>query len=207
MSVVTTIDDVTEWVRNNICPKVRLKVPPEENEPMDEEAAEAYKLVHPAAFAMYVPTSEKLPPGVVSRIPSICVRVLEGEDDVKAREGTIRLQLAFSTYDHGIHGKDVFKPVLPNVMEQWTGPESDAYFLRNGGGWRDAWNLVDIALAEIESAATIGGLRLDLTQPIAFGPLKDQEGIPDFYPFWFAWVEFSLTRKLIRHTGEYDNFL
>lgn len=210
MSVVTTIDDVVAWVQENICPKVQLKVPPEtENDPMDEEAAATYQLVQPAAFALYVPTSEKLPPGVISRIPSICVRVIEGEDDVKMREGTIRLQLAFSTYDPGTHGKDIFRPddEKPGEVRQWQGPDADAFFRRNGDGWRDAWNMVDVSLAEIERAPTIGGLRLDMSQPVAFGPLKDQEGIPDFYPFWFAWVEFSLIRKLMRHTGEYDNLL
>lgn len=208
MSVVTTIDDVTAWVQKNICANIRLKVPPEnETDPMDEEAAAAYQLVQPAAFAMYVPTAEKLPPGIVSRIPSICVRVVEGEDDMKAREGTIRFQLMFSAYDPGTHGKDVFNQDGQGCFVQWNGIEADAYFRRNGDGWRDAWNMVDIALAAVESAPNVGGLCLDASQPISFGALKDQEGIPDFYPYWFAWVEFSLSRKLMRHTSEYDNLL
>lgn len=67
-------------------------------------------------------------------------------------------------------------------MQQWTGPEAEEYFDRNGDGWRDAWNFVDIALREIESRTNIAGYEIDRSTPVKFGPLTEQEAIPDFTP-------------------------
>ena len=71
MSVVHLIDTLTEWAKDNICDKVRLKMPPG-NEKPDDEGYE-YNLVNPAVFPMYVPTEEKLPPNIHSPFPSICI--------------------------------------------------------------------------------------------------------------------------------------
>lgn len=119
------------------------------------------------------------------------------------------MQLCFSTWNPGTHGADVLKPVPGDSlrMQQWTGPEAEEYFDRNGDGWRDAWNLVDIALREIESRTNIAGYEIDRSTPVKFGPLTEQEAIPDFYPFWYAWISFTLTYPLRRNNPSVETLL
>ena len=203
MSVVHLIDTVTEWARENISEHVKLKVPPKNTEAND--AGYDYQLATPATFATYTPTSDKLPPEVTP-FPSLCVRILSGEDSLGSSSGTAQLQFCFSTWDPGLHDKDHFIPVegKPGVWHQGNG---SADFERNGDGWHDAWNFVDVALRALESAPNIGGYAIDRAQPIKYGPLTEQESIPDFYPFWFAWVSFKITYPLVRNVEDYQKFL
>ena len=63
MSVVNILDKVTDWVRSEICPKIELKCPPSTEE-MPDDAGYDYKRVHPAAFTLFLPTKDKLPPAI-----------------------------------------------------------------------------------------------------------------------------------------------
>lgn len=208
MTVVTILDTLTEWARQNIASKIMLKVPPDSEDGADDGGYD-YRLANPAVFAMYVPTKEKLPPGILSPYPSICVRFLEGSDELAAGLRSIGVQLCFSAWDPGTHGKDIILPNQNNPMGQrkLRGPEAYDKFQRNGDGWRDAWNLVDIALREIEQVTNINGLAIDRSTPVKFGPLAEQEAIPDFYPFWYAWASFSVTCPVIRAVQDYENLL
>ena len=136
---------------------------------------------------MYVPTEDKLPKGVPSAFPSLCVRFMENEDDLATMKGTIGIQLLLSVWSPGTHGADDFR--------------------RNGEGWRDAWNFTDIAVQAVESVTHISGYTIDRSTPVKCGPLTEQEAIPDFYPFWFTWVTFQLTYPLIRNIEETQEFL
>lgn len=193
MTVVCVLDALTKWARENICPKVRLKVPPDAEQDPDD-AGYAYKLTNPTAFTLYVPTKEKLPPGVISPIPSICVRFVEGANNLSDGKGSIGIQLCFSTWDPGTHGEDELFPNGDGTYRRGKG----GAFWRNGDGWRDVWNMVDITLREIESATNIDGLVIDRSVPVKFGPITEQDSIPDFYPFWFAWVSFSVSYPIVR---------
>lgn len=212
MTVVGMLDTLTEWVRENICTKLQLKVPPD-SETDATDAGYEYKRVHPAAFTLYVPAKDKKPPNILSPFPSVCVRIADGADNLAASQASvnrsINVELCFSTWDPGTHGKDVILPNPKNALEplKWTGPEADAYFRRHGEGWRDAWNMVDVALREIESVSNIGGLLIDRTVPIKFGPLKEQESIPNYYPFWFTWVSFAVSCPVYRNNKDVDKYL
>lgn len=205
MSVVHLIDTLTEWARQNVCQQIRLKVAPENTAANDE--GYKYELVNPAAFPMYVPTPEKLPPNIHTSFPSLCVGFAKGTDLPAAGSGSVKIQLSFSAWDTGLHGKDIFHPVGNNAFRRWSGEEADAYFKRSGDGWRDAWNFVDIALRAVESVTHIGEYAIDRSAPIEFGPLAEQEAIPDLYPFWFAWVTFTVTYPLRRNIQNLENFL
>lgn len=148
MSVVHMLDTLTEWARQNICEQIKLKVPPENTAP--DDSGYAYNLATPAAFAMYVPTSDKLSPGIHAPFPSLCVRFVTGQDVPAEDSGSVEVQLCFSAWNPGTHGEDVFLPNGDGTMHRWTGEDADAYFKRNGDGWRDAWNFVDIALRAVE---------------------------------------------------------
>ena len=206
MSVVHVIDTVTDWARANICPKIQLKQPPADLDAATDEGYE-YKLVTPAAFAMYVPTSEKLPPGIHSPFPSLCVRFMAGQDEQANGKGFVDLQLCFSTWDPGLHGEDILRANGDKSFKRWSGEEADAYFRRTGDGWRDAWNFVDIALRAVESETNIGGFVIDKATPVKYGPLTEQEAIPDLYPTWFAWISFRVTYPLVRNIQDFQEFL
>lgn len=208
MTVVGILDTLTEWARENICKKVLLKVPPDD-ETAATDAGYEYKRVNPAAFALYVPAKDKLPPSVLSPFPSVCVRFVEGSDTLAAGRRSIGIELCFSSWDPGTHGKDVLIPNREDYMEprEWSGPEAEAYFRRHGEGWRDVWNMIDIALREIEIVTNIDGILIDRSVPVKYGPLREQEAIPDYYPFWFAWVSFTVSCPITRPIQGVDELL
>lgn len=206
MSVVKVIDTVTEWARTNICEHIKLKQPPADLDAATDAEYE-YKLVTPATFAMYVPTSEKLPPGIHSPFPSLCVRFVNGQNEPANGSGMVDLQFCFSTWDTGLHGEDILKPNPDGSFSRWSGEEASDFFRRTGDGWRDAWNFVDIALRAVESTTEIGGFVIDRATPVKFGPLTEQEAIPDLYPTWFAWISFRVTYPLVRNIEDFQNFL
>lgn len=205
MSVVHIIDTLTEWARENVCNKIKLKVPPLDG--AFDDAGYQYKLVNPAAFGMYLPTSEKLPPNIHNPFPSVCVGFSKGQDVLAENAASLNVQLSFATWDTGIHGKDIYGKINYNEYQQWSGTEADAYFRRSGEGWRDAWNFVDIALRELESLTHIGGYVIDRSTPIEFGPLAEQEGIPNLYPFWFAWISFRIKYSIVRNDEKIQQYL
>lgn len=203
MSVVHVIDTLTEWARQNICEFVKLKMPPANLEANDE--GYTYTLVNPSAFPMYVPTSEKLPPSIHSEFPSLCVRFVKGEDSVQKNEGSLDVQFCFSAWDPGLHGQDTFHPNQDQSFTKQKPVYAD--FSRNGDGWRDVWNFVDTAIRALESVTHIGGYIIDRQTPVQFGPLMEQEAIPDFYPFWFAWVSFRVNYPLRRNIEDLQKYL
>lgn len=205
MSIVKILDDVTEWARQNICSKIELKVPPKNTEPND--SAYEYKTANPVAFTMYVPTDDKLPENIPSSFPSLCVRFMEGENDLSNNKGTIGIQLLLSVWSPGTYSKDHLA-VNPNDPLQWQAqPDGKVKFARNGEGWRDVWNFADLALKAVESTTNISGYEIDLSVPVKFGPLTEQEAIPDYYPLWFTWVTFQLTYPLKRNIEDFQTLL
>lgn len=193
MSVVHVIDTLTEWAKQNICASVKLKMPPQNLEANDAEYS--YETVTPTVFPMYVPTSEKLPPSIHSPFPSLCVRFIKGADDIAGSKGHLDVQFCFSAWDPGTHGQDI-------SLE-----EGVLHFERNGNGWRDVWNFVDTALRAVESVTNIGGYAIDRETPVEFGPLTEQESIPDFYPLWFAWISFRVNYPLRRNIEDLQQYL
>ena len=59
MSVVNTIERLAKWAGENICEKVRLKLPAEDSG--NESYNQRYELGTPAAFARVVPENDRLP--------------------------------------------------------------------------------------------------------------------------------------------------
>lgn len=205
LSIVKILDDVTEWARENICSKIHLKVPPQTGEPNDEEYA--YKTANPVAFTMFVPTEDRLPKDIPTVFPSLCVRFLEGEDDLAEMKGTIGIQLLLSVWNPGTHAADQLAPV-PGDSLQWQAQSAEnVKFRRNGDGWRDVWNFADIAVQAIEKSTHISGYEIDHSVPVKFGPLMEQEAVPDYYPFWFAWVSFRLSYPLRHSAADILQFL
>ena len=205
MSVVNLIDTLAEWAKQNICEHIQLKQAPLSDEP--EDGGYDYKLVHPAVFPMYVPTSEKLPPNIHAPFPSLCVRFVKGADTVTERTGAVDIQLCFSAWNPGIHGRDILLSADGKTFRPWSEAEAQTYFRQTSDGWRDVYNFVDIALRAVESVDCIGQYTIDKSTPVEFGPLAEQESIPDFYPMWFAWISFRVTYPLRRYNPDIENLL
>ena len=78
MSIVNSIETVRDWLTTEVCPLVKLKLP-------DDNATDAsypYKLVNPTAFSLFVPSKDRTPPKVAAPIPSVCVQIVQGNDDL-----------------------------------------------------------------------------------------------------------------------------
>lgn len=204
MAIVNSIETVREWLTASVCPLVKLKLP-------DDNATDAsypYKLVNPEAFSLFVPSKDRTPPKVAAPIPSVCVQIVQGEDDLIKHARGIKIRLCFSAWDPGYHGPDIFTPQGDGTtyVQQYN-EETSAYFVKNGEGWRDAWNFVDTALRLIENAEYMGDLRVVKEQGITFGPFTEQDAIPDFYPYWYAWAQFTVEEILTRNPQNYNHLL
>lgn len=205
MSIVNSIEVVRGWLDANVCPKVKLKLP-------DDNATDAsypYKLVNPAAFSLFIPSKDRTPPKIHAPIPSVCVQIVQGKDDMIASTRGIKIRLCFAAWDPGYHGPDIFIPTgdgSGTYVQQYN-EEARAFFQKNGEGWRDVWNFVDTALREVENTEYMDGLRVVKEEDITFGLFAEQDSVPDFYPFWYAWVELTVAETLTRTQASYDHLL
>lgn len=204
MSVVHLIDTLTKWAQENVCDHITLKVPPANEEAVD--SGYDYKTAKPTAFAMYTPTSDKLPPSIRSPFPSLCIQVIGGEDTPDDGTGFVDIRFTFSTWDPGTHGKDILVPTSPDGIRWAMGGKND-HFQRNGDGWRDVWNFVDIARRAVGAVTKIGSYTIDKSTPIKFGPMTEQEAIADLYPFWVAWLSFRMDHTVVRDIEDLSEFL
>ena len=208
MSIVNIIDRVCAWADTAICENIRLKAAPADSAAVD--GGYDYQLVKPAVFPLFVPTSDRLPPKVLSQFPSLCVRVTEGTDDMTAKSGGVTIQLGLSAWNPGTHAKDLYTCNAEGetlVFTPYKTPQGDGYFVQDAEGWRDAWNFLDVARRAVEGAASIDGLQIDRAAGVRFGPYKEQEAIPDFYPLWFAWLEFTIRYPIVYDMPQYSEFL
>lgn len=210
MTITQCIDNVTDWLNVTVCPKIKLKLPD------DNQNGREYtvKAVNPTAFAMYQPGSDKLPPGVISPFPSVVVQLLEGSDNVTASNGRMKLQLSFTAWNPGNHAGELTRAIQMTTASesadlnvQLGAVDSEQSFTRDAEGWKDVWNFVDRALREIENAEYLNGLRVVKEEPITFGQFQQEGQISDLYPYWGAWVIFTIERGIARTGATYSQFL
>lgn len=214
MAIVTAIDKIRDWVESEICSQVQLKAP--DNDVVDEDYA--YKLVHPAAFSMFTPTEDKLPEGVETSIPSVTIRITDGEDLPAKGSREMKVTLLFAAWSPGLHAGDYLEAVQyerddNGVLRQITSvkkyPPNAKVFDMDAEGWRDAWNFVDTAVRIIENVEYLGGYRFMKERGLKFAPVASQEATPEYWPFWFANVEFYISETIgtERKHVLYDNLL
>lgn len=203
MSIVDSLERIRGWVEKTICSQVQLKCPNDEH----ANSAYPYRLVNPAAFAMYVPNADGLPNESPPTIPSVCIQLVAGKH--KSNDGTMQIRMCFAAWDPALHGKDTFLPIdgKPGEYGQLSEDDAKKVFARSSEGWKDAWNFVDVAVREIESTETISGMRVVIEDGVTFGPATEQEAIVDFYPYWFAWVNFTLYHGITRSIPSHNEFL
>ena len=202
MSIVNDLMKISEWMQEHICDKVLLKLPSDEQAGGDYE----YELVHPTAFPLFTPSKDRLPPNVKAPIPSMCIRLKEGEH---RQDGinTMRLSVHFATWNPGIHGKDIFLPTDETATDiRSYNQNATAEYQRTASGWMDVYGFMDVALRELEQAEYIADMRIVSEDGIKYGMTSDKDGLDDFYPYWLGWLEFTLQGGIVRNKS-YNEFL
>lgn len=167
MTIIKTLDEVRTWLENEICENFTFKKDPGKEEPID--ASYNYKLVKPKAFTLYPPFDEKF--------PSVTVQFSNGSQSKFDESGELRLRFLFATWNPGLHYKNDGTPA----------------FTLNVDGWRDVWNFVDFTLRKITNTNSISPrIRIKHEDKIGYGPMAENETIPNYYPYWCAWIEFTI---------------
>lgn len=201
MTIVDSLIQISNWLDERVCKDLKFKAPPKEID-MPINGKYKYQEVTPKAFPMFLPAKDKLPPGIISNIPSICVQLVQGEDDNINESRELNINLGFSCWNPGAHSKDVYYP-------KETRPENPEPYKSTVDGWMDVWNFVDYALRQIEMVADMNGLKIVQSKPITFGPYKEQDDVPDYYPHWFAWIKLTVQTHYLRNNVDkiYEEFL
>lgn len=209
MTLVQSIDRVVEWLNANACNQITLKLPSDKI----NDAGYSVQYVNPTAFPLYVPGKDRLPPSVPAPVPSVCVQLMEGEDNLTDKKRKLNVRLCLACWNPGEHGGEIFYP-----REDATAEAGHIYsrdhkavaqtYARNMEGWRDSFNFVDLVLGELEGTEYIEGLRLVKESGVKFGLFTEEGNIWDYYPYWHSWITFTLEAGVVvRPPKEYENLL
>lgn len=209
MTLVQSIDKVVEWLATTVCPQISLKLPDD----YKNDDNYGVEFVNPAAFPLYVPGKDRLPPSVPAPIPSVCVQLMEGSDDLLKKQRHFQIRLCLACWNPGVHGLEVLHA---RKNEKATGGysyftkegEAAQTYTRNMEGWRDSFNFADVVLRELEGTEYIAGHRLVKESGIKFGLFTEEGNIWDYYPYWHNWITFTLEAGVVARTPkEYDKYL
>ena len=209
MTLVQSIDKVVEWLRESVCSQISLKLPDDYTNGTGYDV----QFVNPAAFPLYVPGKDRLPPSVPAPIPSVCVQLMEGSDDLLQRKRQLNIRLCFACWNPGEHGGEVLHArkdttALGGYSYYTVAGEAAETYARNMEGWRDSFNFADLVLRELEGTEYIAGHRLVKESGIKFGLFTEDGNIWDYYPYWHNWITFTLEAGVVVKTPKtYENFL
>lgn len=208
MTLVESIDKLVAWFNENVCGQIRLKLPDD----YKNDTSYDVEFVNPAAFPLYVPGKDRLPPTVRAPIPSICVQLMEGNDDLLEKRRQMQIRLCLACWNPGEHGGEVAHPkpdpAALGGYSYYTTKEAEQTYTRNMDGWRDSFNLMDLVLRELEGTEFIAGHRLVKESGIKFGLFTEEGNIWDYYPYWHSWITITLEAGVVVRTPkEYENLL
>lgn len=167
MTVISVLEDVKDWLDNEICENFEFKKDPGKEEAID--TGYKYELVKPKVFILYPPFDEKF--------PSVTIQFGNGIQSKFNESGELKLRFLFGTWNPGLHSKD---------------GETKTFDI-NVEGWRDVWNFIDFTLRKVSNTNSIGSnIRIKHEDSVSFGPMAENETIPNYYPYWCAWLEFTV---------------
>lgn len=208
MTLVNSIDKIVEWLQDNVCPQIFLKLPDDDRN--DETNAVEY--VNPSAFPLYVPGKDRLPPNVPAPIPSVCVQLMEGKDELLNKRRSLNIRLCLACWNPGTHGDEILYPSAEKSADfglKYTQENKGTAqtYARNMDGWRDSFNFVDLILRELEGTEYINGLRLVKESDIKYGLFTEDGNIWDYYPYWHSWITFTLEAGVVVKPRPYEDLL
>lgn len=213
MTLVQSIDKIVEWLNEVVCGNISLKLPD------DYKNDDSYDVdyVNPTAFPLYVPGKDRLPPNVPAPIPSVCVQLMEGSDDLLTKKRQLQFRLCLACWNPGLHGSEVFyrsnpSPESKKALEKYTyyrgTGETAQTYTRNMEGWRDSFNFADSVLRALENTEYIAGHRLVKETGIKYGLFTEEGNIWDYYPYWHNWITITLEAGVVTRPPEiYKDFL
>lgn len=202
MAIVNDLTKIRDWLQTEVCDKVQFKLPNEDK----ADASYPYELVKPTAFVLFTPTKDRLPPNVRAPIPSVCIRLVEGEHRPTESTNRMSLMLNFCTWNPGIHARDNFVPIEEGAGMKGYNQVAEGEYKRSVDGWQDVYNFIDVALRAIERAQYIADMRVVSEDGIKYGMTSDANGLDDFYPFWPAWISFTVQAGNVR-AKSFDDLL
>lgn len=202
MAIVNDLNRIRDWLQSEICDKITLKLPADDN----ADGGYKYELVHPAAFALFTPTKDRLPPNVRAPIPSVCLRLVEGEHRTQESTNTMKLILNFCTWNPGNHRQDNYEPIEPGAGIKGYNISATAEYERTAEGWQDVFSFIDYALRVLESEQYIADMRIVAEDGIQYGMTSDKDGLDDFYPYWMGWITFTVQAGNVRKKS-FDDLL
>lgn len=168
MNVIQILEEAKDWLDKEVCKEISLKRPPDSGG-VDAEDYN-YQLVHPKAFIMYPPLTEKF--------PSVTVQFGKGNENKNKHSGEIELRFLFGSWDPGFH---------------YTEAGHTLGFKENNNGWKDVWNFIDIARRKLKNTNSIGKhLRIKHENEIQFGPMSERDVIANYYPHWCGWIAITV---------------
>lgn len=209
MNLVQVIDTLVNWLNEDVCPGIELKLPDD----YKNDASYEVVMVNPAAFPLYVPGKEALPPSVAAPIPSVCVQLMEGADDLPSSRRTLQIRLCLACWNPGTHGDASYRPTedpdaVAGISYYRTTAGAEQSYTRNMDGWRDSFNFADRVLRAVENAEYIDGLHLATDKPIKYGMFVEDGNIWDYYPYWHNWISFEIDTGVAPRSPEaYNEFL
>lgn len=209
MTLVQSIDKVVDWLRESVCPQITLKLPDDDR----NDGSYDVRYVNPAAFPLYVPGKDRLPPNVAAPVPSVCVQMEEGNDELIDRKRQFKIRFCLACWNPGEHGAEKWnarknEQALGGFSFVKANGEDAEEYTRNMEGWRDSFNFMDLVLRELEGTEYINGLRLVKENGIKFGLFTEEGNIWDYYPYWHSWISFTLEAGVVIKTPEiYKNLL
>lgn len=203
MTLVQSIDNVVGWLNDTVCKQISLKLPDDYR----NDASYDVEFVNPTAFPLYVPGKDRLPPSVPAPIPSVCVQLMEGSDDLLKSKRQLQIRLCLACWNPGEHGGELWNArknddVLGGYSFYRADGEAAQSYTRNMEGWRDSFNFTDLVLREVEGTEYIKGLRLVKESGIKFGLFTEEGNIWDYYPYWHCWISFTLESGVATKTPE-----
>ena len=201
MTLVQSIDKVVAWLNESVCPQISLKLPDD----YKNDTNYAVQFVHPAAFPLYTPGKDRLPPNVTAPIPSVCVQLMDGDDDLLKAKRQLKFRLCLACWNPGEHGGEVFNPrnaaaATGGYSYYLADGKAAQKYTRNMEGWRDSFNFADLVLRELEGTEYIAGHRLVKESGIKFGLFTEEGNIWDYYPYWHNWITFTLEAGVVART-------
>lgn len=181
MLLTKNIENLTQWVQDNICSQVELL------KPNDEQMGSEYDVqyVHPKAFSLYIPAKDCLPPDVDTKLPAVCIQLADGNDNLTLNEETLHIRLAFATWNPGIYEEIEEKDSKGNKVKKQV-------LKMNADGWKDTWNFLQKAKRIIQKQMYIEGMKVDRKEPMKFGFFTADDTMVNAYPEWYAWLSFAV---------------
>ena len=207
MTVVEEINRICDWLNENICPSISLKVPDD----FQNDEGMTVQEMHPHAFPLFIPGEDKLPPNIPAPIPSICVQLMKGTDDLTESKRELEVRLCMNSWSPGDYGAETAQLIEDDKAlggYRYRVDPNSKTFNRNVNGWVESYNFLDKILTAVEETEFINGLRLKKEDPIEFGPFTESGELVDYYPYWHNYISLKFEAgRTISHNKSYADLL